>query len=196
MHSRKGSIITTALLLLVQAGVASAQTAPWVLFDDALSVSSCDTINAANAQLVLLEDTNQLVIVTGRDVVLEDSFVDFDGDVFILGESFGFIDFDDDIDGLRSLWWISLTGRVIEVDGFTGEPFETLLFPSNVVEPACDACEFWDDLALCDALLGFDDPLSPLIPNFCGLGAGAGVVGSIMGLFGTGVVRRRWRRAP
>ena len=54
---------------------AAGQTLPWDTFVDPLSSSACDVVNASNAELVVLSDTGQLVIVTGADVTLVDSLV-------------------------------------------------------------------------------------------------------------------------
>jgi len=171
--------------------LAAGQTVPWVLFEDFLSTSACEIINSDNSELILLNDTGQLVVVTGRDVVLQDTFVDDADNVFVNGEPAGFLTFEDDGDGLRSIWWVSLTGRVINIDGFTGDPVESDLFPSDFVDVPCDACDFWDDELLCAALNDpnadpIEDPLDDPIfdtpadaQNFdfvldlCGLNSGA-----------------------
>jgi len=126
-----------------------AQAVPWDIFEDLDSTSVCDTVNAANVELVVLSDSGQLVIITGADLVLDASFVDADGFVFFDGLPVGVIDFADDGDGFRTLWWTSLSGTVVEVDEFTGEPFATALFPFDFVDVSCDACELWDDPADC-----------------------------------------------
>ena len=126
-----------------------AQTVPWDVFEDGLSDSVCDVINAANAELVVLSATDELVIVTGEDVTLGGSFVDSDAFVWLYGEPAGLIEFAEDGDGFRTLWWTSLTGTVISIDGFTGEPTQTDLFPSDFFGVPCDACPLWDELAAC-----------------------------------------------
>lgn len=139
-----------AVLFLVGMGSNRlANAVPWDIFDDPNSASTCDAVNASNAELVVLSDTGQLVIITGTDLVLTATFVDADGFVFFGGLPVGVIDFAEDGDGLRTLWWTSLNGTVVEVDLFTGEPSTTDLLPSDFHGVPCDACELWDDPADC-----------------------------------------------
>lgn len=160
----KNTHAAVVALFVVHATTASAQTKPWELFLDSASNSACDVINADNAELVLISATNQLAIVTGTDVTLEDTFVDNDGFVFFEGDPVGTIDFATDGDGLRSIWWMSLTGTVVSVDGFTGEPSQTNNLPSDFVDVPCDACEFWDNPAACEE----PEPEPPVVVNICG----------------------------
>jgi cysteine-rich repeat protein len=134
---------------------------PWLTFPDSSSASVCEIINANNVELVVLAGTRELTIVTGRDVILADTEVDVDRNVYFEGRQAGFITYAADGDGFRTLWWVSLTGRVVDVDPFTGEPGETNLFPDDYRNVGCDACEFWDDQVLCDAIPG---------PPVCGNG--------------------------
>ncbi len=193
--SRAGIVLRVLLVSLgCCAAPALAQDVPWDVFEDLEFGSVCDVVNAENVELVVLSDTGQLVMVTGPDVLLVDTFVDLDGDVFVAGGPAGFITFDLDGDGLSSLWWLSLTGNVVNVDGFTGEPTPTNLFPFDFFDVPCDACDFWDDPAVC--AVPFDpDPFEPDVPrltfNFCGLGSSTGMVLTMVGLVGTGLVRRR-----
>ena len=131
----------------------SAQIKPWDTFEDLLSESVCDVINASNAELVVLHATGQLVIITGSDVILEDTFVDVDGNVFFDGFSdpVGFIDFAVDGDGFRTLWWLSIVGSVFAIDDFTGDPLTTDFFPTDFFDVPCDACPLWDDPTVCEA---------------------------------------------
>ena len=194
--SRAGIVLRVLLVSLgICAAPVLAQEIPWDLFEDLESASVCDVINAENVELVVLHDTGQLVLVTGPDVVLVDTFVDEDGNVFFGPDPAGFIDFDLDGDGLRSLWWLSLTGNVVSVDGFTGEPTPTNLFPFDFFDVPCDACNFWDDPAVCAVLVDpnvSDEPGPPLLTfNFCGLGASFAMAMTMVGLVATGLVRRR-----
>ena len=170
-------------------GSALGQVLPWDTFVDALSTSVCDVVNAENAELVVLSDTGQLAVVTGRDVILQDTFVTVEGDVLYLGQPVGFIAYDTDGDGFRTLWWVSLTGRVVSVDGFTGEPSETDLVPGDFFDVPCDACDFWDDPAVCAPV----EPDDPITINICGTNAVVGMVMTFTGLMMTGLVRRRYR---
>ena len=124
------SMIAALTMLLAAAPVnAQAPTKPWQLFLDSASSSTCDVINANNAQLVLLTATSQLSIVTGTDVTLHDTQVDADGFVTFEGNPASAIGFATDGDGKRTVWWMSLTGTVVNVNGFTGEPTQTSKSP-------------------------------------------------------------------
>ena len=123
---------------------------PWEVFADAESSSICDLINAGNAELVVLTSTGQLVLVSGIDLILIDTFVDMDNLVYFDGWLAGIIAFAEDADGYRTLWWLSLTGYVMDVDPFTGEPAETFLLPGDFADVPCDACEYWDNPFDCD----------------------------------------------
>ena len=113
---------------------------PWELYADAASDSVCDVVNAANLELVVLEATGELVAITGTDVVFLDTFVDLDGSVFFLGGPAGFIEFAEDGDGFRTLWWLTILGDVAHVDLFTGEPLLSGLLPIDFIDVPCDAC--------------------------------------------------------
>jgi len=172
--------------MLFLAATASAQNKPWELFLDAQSTSACDVVNADNAELVVLSATGQLVIVTGTDVTLEDTLVDQDGFVFFEGDPAGTIAFATDGDGLRSLWWLSLTGTVVRVNGFTGQPSLTDSVPADFTDLPCDACEFWDDPAFCEA-----DTEPPPTFRLCGNDVPLPVTTAMIGLFAVRFARRR-----
>ncbi len=176
---------TWAWIAAVFVGVAmststAAQTLPWETFTDGISGSVCDVINAGNAELVLLRSTGQLVLVTGRDVTLEDTFVDEANNVFYFDQQVGFIDFAEDGDGLRTLWWVSLTGRTIDIDGLSGEPFESQSSPFDFNEVACDACPLWDDPTICEGPPTIIE--GPTTVTLCGTNVTIGMIGSMMGL--------------
>jgi len=132
---------------------AHAQLVPWRVFSDPDSTSVCDVVNATNAELVVLIDSRRLVIVTGTDTELVNTEVLNSGEVLIDGDSFGFIEFATDAEGFRTLWWVSLTGRAIEVDGFTGAPSVSDLLPAGFANIPCDACPFWDDGSICTCVV-------------------------------------------
>ena len=164
-HSTIGAL---AMLLAVGSAAAQTPTKPWQLFLDSASSSACDLINADNAQLVLLTATNQLSIVTQTDVTLQDTLVDADGFVTFEGNPAGAIGFATDGDGKRTVWWMSLTGTVVNVNGFTGDPTQTDKSPSDVPNAACDACPFWDDATVCLPVPPPEPPPPPVTINLCG----------------------------
>lgn len=185
---------TIGWYLMALSSTARAQTPPWDVFVDDLSTSVCDVVNTVNAELVVLSDTGELVIVTGRDVILEDAIVDPFGDVSYLGDPAGFIDFAEDGDGLRTLWWLSLTGRVIRVDDFTGEPTVSNRLPVDFSNVLCDACLLWDDQTVCQQD-GNDVPTEPppFVINLCGMNSQLGLGLTLSGLTLMSLVRRRSR---
>ena len=137
-------------------GAAHAQAPLWDTFQDSLTSEACDLVNAGNAELVVLSDTGELVIVTGADIVVVGSFVDFDLNVFLGILPFGIIDFATDGDGFRTLWWMTLTGTVVDIDPFTLEPSDSGLFPSDFASVPCDACPLWDEPLDCDGVVIVD----------------------------------------
>jgi hypothetical protein len=150
------------VVVLMSISLPGAWAVPWDVFVDPDSGSACDVVNAADDELVVWSDTGQLVLISGVDVVLVDTFVDDDWIVYYFDDPVGLISFEEDADGFLTLWWLSFTGWVIEVDPFTLEPLETDLLPSHFVDVPCDACEFWDDPADCiidDDLDDVDDLL-------------------------------------
>lgn len=157
-------IITTLLV-----SHASAQTAWDQFFDDTnISDSVCGVVNADNAQLVVLYDTAQLMIVTQNDTVLADTFVDADNNVFFENQPTGFVEFFDDGDGFRTLWWVALNGRVVTIDPFTAVPSATDFTPADFTDAPCDACEFVDlpPDGICDVVEPPDIPIIEI--NLCG----------------------------
>ena len=162
MFNAKRSLGTLSSILIGTAVFGFATTAravPWVLFADADSGSICDVVNAANLELVVLEATGELVIVTGIDTVLLDTFVDDEGSVFFGPFPAGFIEFAEDGDGFRTLWWFISVDDVANVNEFTGEPTATGAFASDFTDVPCDACDFSDDPVACadTDLDGVDD---------------------------------------
>lgn len=153
-NRRVHTVLPTAVvgLTLFAAGL-HAQPVPWEEFPDPESPSLCGVINAATAELVVLRSTGELVIVSDVvsevDQVIPGTFVGSDGDVFFGLFAAGFLAFADDGDGFRTLWWISATGHVFDVDPITFLPIETILFPDDFFDVPCDACELWDDPTAC-----------------------------------------------
>jgi len=180
-----------AAILAVAPTGAVAQTKPWELFLDSASNAACDVINANNAQLVLLTGTGQLSIVTGTDVTLQDTLVDADGFVTFEGQPAGAIGFATDGDGKRTVWWMSLTGTVVNVNGFTGEPTQTDKLPSDFVDVACDACPFWDDASVCAPAPPSEPPPPPVTVNLCGTSVQLPIGLTAAGLVALSFARRR-----
>ena len=131
-------------MVLASGCFATTQALPWLQYVDSTSDSLCDVVNAANLELVVLEETGELAGIAGTDVIFSDTFVDADGFVFYDGDPAGFVEFAEDGDGFRTLWWLTELGDVVNVNVFTGEPTPTGLFPFDFADVPCDACPFWD----------------------------------------------------
>lgn len=141
---RRGYCLLGAVLFAVGAST-PAMSQPFDVFVDPISGESCDLVNAGNVELVVYSDTGELVIVTGVDLFLGDSFVSGNGDVFFDGLPFGFITFAEDGDGFLSLFWLTDFGTVVDIDLSLFYPVDSGLFPEEFVGVPCDACPFWDD---------------------------------------------------
>ncbi len=174
-----------------------AQTA-WDVNIDNLSTSECGIVNAVSAetglpiQLVILTETAELMIVSRTDTILSFTQVDLANQVFDDGVPRGFVEFADDGDGFRTVWWVSLDGSVVLVDPFTAEIFAGTDFPEDFINVPCDACEFVD---LPPAGECFTDPPIdpiPIIVNVCGSMGGLAMVLCMGGFAGLSVIRRRW----
>lgn len=175
-------IMAIAVGLLATAGARSANAqSHWVLFDDSISTSSCDVINTTRAELVLLDGTFELMIISNRDTIIAGSFVDDSNFVSINGNPVGSIEFAQDGDGFRTLWWLSLDGRVIELDSFTAEPVASDLTPRDFLNVKCDACPLIDN----DPAGVCDDPVDvpQIVVRVCGMGMGSNLT-LAMGLCG------------
>lgn len=154
---------TSALLSILAAVLSISPTAQggivgedWIIFEDFVSGAECGVINASNAELISLFDDGTMVIVSGADAVLVDLIVTSEDEVLYRNlntgvfEPAGFIEFLDDGDGFPAVFWTSLVGTVVEVDTFTGEPFDSGILPDERINTGCDACELIDDSPLCD----------------------------------------------
>jgi len=193
--SFKRVVLVVSVLLL--AGAPALGDVPWDVFEDTQSDSVCDVVNVDNHELVVLSDTGELVIVDGADTILTGTFVDWWGDVYYFDEPFGYIAFDLDEDGFRTLWWLGPSGYVVNVDAFTGTLYETDWIPLDYGNVPCDACDFWDDPADCTEIIIIDPdppigPVAPVSVNFCGAAGLPTLALTACGLVGLCFARRRW----
>lgn len=139
-------VLTPALL--------HAQQLPWIRYEDDLSTSICGVVNTAYLELVV-RNNGSFEIVTDLDALLSHTFVDSAGSVFFDNLLVGTIEFAVDADGFRTLWMLTLTGDILDVDPATGDPIATNFLPSDFSDVPCDACELWDVQGDCDG--DFDD---------------------------------------
>lgn len=127
-----------------------ARSQPWLDFEDEATGRLCGVVNTFNFELVVLADTDELVIVGDggvdvQDFLLCDTRVDFEGNVFINDEVFGFVSFFDDGDGEATIWWvIDESGEIVELDD-DFFPLASGSFPEDFGGVPCDANEFWSD---------------------------------------------------
>lgn len=170
-------IVVAGAIVPLVASQGLAQTLPWDSFTDSVSGTTCAVINAREVEFVVSRSTGELVRVTGSDRALASTQVTAEGDVLIGGDLAGFIGFERDGDGLRTLWWTSLNGRVIELDPLSGAPSEGSESPADFVDVVCDACGLWDDPAVCAPT-----PEPPLTLRICGRNVTVGMMFSFAGL--------------
>ncbi len=140
----KRSVVIAVCGAITAGFCADARGVPWELYADTASDSVCDVVNAANLELVVLYPTGELVGITGVDSVFLDTYVDQDNFVYYQGDVVGFIEFAEDGDGYRTLWWFTVYDDVANVNEFTGEPTPTGLQPFDFFDVPCDACPYWD----------------------------------------------------
>lgn len=199
-------------------GTAGAQGVPWVVFEDLdalgspISSSACNVVNAANTELVVLRDTGALAIITQDgllslddtfvDLFFDDQFVALGGFVSCQGEPVGMISFKDDGDNFRTVWWTGFFGEAIHLDGLSLEPSQSELFPADIPDVNCDACDILDDATTCTppdpVLVPVDNPgtvnvFEIPIPtfNFCGANMMLSMTLTASGLALMGTRRRR-----
>ena len=190
-----------ALVLLacsVSPGMAQVNDA-WVVFQDSLTGAECGVINAANAELLTLYDSGEVVVISGADVLLGDLFVNVYDEVFYQDEPAGVIAFFDDADGLPAVFWTSLTGTLMQIDTLTGAPSDSQQYPDQITGTGCDACELVDESIFCEEQDGDeDDPAPPstldILQGKCGDGSGDAVAAGIILLPVVARSTRRQRR--
>jgi hypothetical protein len=152
----------------------------WVIFVDSITGDECGIVNAANAELVVLAESGNMVVVSGSDVVLADLVVDQFNQVSYLGEPAGIIDFADDGDGLPAVFWTTLAGTVVTINTFTGEPADSGRFPDEFRSTGCDECLLIDESVFCEEPDSGDtsnggevvDPFEDPLAYLCGSGSG------------------------
>jgi len=158
-------IIGTAICLsaLTLGGArAAAQDPPWELL-----FGRCDVVNTRTNELVVSASTGALeVAATGQPVPF--SFVDANGFVLIDDVLQGTLSLQPDAEGQDAVWWLSLSGFVVELNPLTGEVRETLLLPGVIAGSVCDACEIVDDPEICGCLDEAEcDDENPCTDDFC-----------------------------
>lgn len=142
------------ILLVVLPGGASAvaEVSPYRLFfDEPFSASRCEVVNAALVELAVIDATGELEVLSGD--VVPFSFVDSAGYVYIDLIPAGVIVFADDADGFRTLWWLSLSGTIIDWDETFRIARETHQLPSSRSNVPCGVCEVIYDPAICGGCL-------------------------------------------
>ncbi|MCH7594995.1 MAG: hypothetical protein IID35_00410 [Planctomycetes bacterium] len=142
----------------------NAQQLPWIRYEDDLSTSICGVVNTAYLELVV-RNNGSLEIVTDLDALLSHTFVDAEGFVFFDGLLVGVVEFAEDADGFRTLWLLTLSGTVLDIDPITGDPLATNFFPSDFSDVPCDACDFADGPVGCDGDLDGVDDAFDLCPS-------------------------------
>lgn len=196
--------LLTITCALVAAAAAHAQTSPIQSFQDPESSAVCNLVNASNVELIVVAETGQLQIVTGSDSPLPGSLVTADGTVLIDGDPRGFIGFLEDGDGERRLWWLTASGLLVRVDGFTLAISEDSVGPADFTDVSCEAGALFDgclqnsdcdDNNVCTTdtcsltsgacvfepilFCGNDNP-NPTVNFVCGAGSMTAMIGSLL----------------
>jgi hypothetical protein len=155
------------------AGLADGQ---WIEFNDPDSSAKCGLVNAANAAFIVREDTLQLEKVNGTDTIFEDFVVDQDFNVLVNGELRGFINFETDDRGLRTIWWVTLvSNNAVELDEFDAEVQDSGQAPDDLDAYGCNPESYLDDGGGNDNANDNSGGGGPII-SFCGQGMLATVI--------------------
>lgn len=180
-----------------------AQDGPWQFRTDAVTLVDCAVINAENLEMIVLNATDELVIVSedGIDVddtVVFDSAVDATGNIFLSGVQVGQIRFAEDANGTTTMWWLdTFTDRIYHYDRATDQPTLGVFTPTDIVGLGCDPCTVWDVPEDCGIVVDEPgDPSQPDVPgipvltiNICGMNSAMSLMLTFAGLVGTGLVR-------
>jgi len=146
MFRRMLGVTAAAAVLALGGAGAAGQTRPWDLL-----FGRCDVVNARNVQLVVPSTSRQLEVVeTG--LVVPFGRVDDDGFVLINDVLQGFLSLGTDAEGREAVWWLGLSGGVVELNQLTGEVQSTMFLPSDLTGAVCDACDVVDDPDICGCL--------------------------------------------
>ena len=184
------------ILFLVGVVLAVPAQAQWFELEDPDTGTVCGLINAENVRFVISDTTAALVLVNGNDREFENTVVE-DAVVYIDGEQFGGIEFANDSNGRRRVFWLTNLGSLYGLST-DGEPVATEVFSDEVIGE-CDPCDsLWDDEDDCladstddastDGTLG-----AALVSSLCGLGSSSTVAATTVGLLGFTLVRSRRR---
>jgi hypothetical protein len=177
-----------ALLCLPQAGLAQ-----WFELQDPQTGAWCDVINAQNVRLVIKDPDNTLILITGPDRELVNAVVDEENAIVIEGERRGFVQFANDAEGRRRVFWVAENNSLYRLES-DGQAVATELFPEDVAGD-CDACPLWDNEADCAAAPPAEEGPRGTGPvgGLCGIGSGGASLASAFGLVTLGLVRARRR---
>lgn len=172
----------------------------WTSYTDDLTGTECGVVNAWNAELVVLFESGNMVVVTGPDVIMEDLYVSAQSEVYYFDEPAGFLEFAEDGDGLPTLFWTTLSGTLVEIDTFTGEPSDSGMFPEERFDTGCDGCDFVDQSSVCGDTTTDGNSNSNsstidlgelIVPLLCGTGTTSGTVAAFVLLPFLGLFTRR-----
>ncbi len=172
------------------------QDYPWWQLQDPESGITCSLVHAANVDFVIIQGGGEIMLASPPNTILPDLVVDDLFNVYFDGEFYGSIAFDEDADGDRALFWLSLTGKVVGIGEFDASPTTSDLFPSDIGRTGCDACARYPSLPGCGSDSADDDSgdvVGSFLSGLCGAGGGAAMV-LTTGLLMVGKRRRASRR--
>lgn len=115
--------------------------------DEPVTPSLCDAVNLAQDTAAVFDATGELELLDGT--VVPFSEVDEDGVVSVDSIPAGFIEFADDGDDNRKLWWLWFDGSVVDYDPRTDLYGPTNRLPADFLNVPCDVCEVIDDIEVC-----------------------------------------------
>ncbi|MCP4593229.1 MAG: hypothetical protein GY842_21030, partial [bacterium] len=144
--------------VVVTASAASrVEGAAWWEFQDPESGIVCSLVHAANADLVVLQSSGQIMVASPPNTILPDITVDEYFNVYYVEEFVGSIAFAEDGNGDRALFWMTITGKLVEVGDFDVVPAASDLSPDDVSGAGCDVCARYSSLSGCDGEGDDDD---------------------------------------
>ena len=160
--------------VVMASAASSVEGAAWWEFQDPESGIVCSLVHAANADLLVLQNTNQIMVAGPPNTILPDVTVDEYFNVYYVDDFVGSIAFAEDGDGDRALFWMTITGKLVEVGDFDVAPVASDLSPEDVPGAGCDVCARYSSLSGCipDEEQDEEDGVASSLVSLCGAGSG------------------------
>ena len=202
MFAFRKSLVTAVTVVMSLFGLspsARAQDRPWWEFEDFESGIICSLVHAANVDLVVLRGGGEIMVASPPNNILSDVVVDANFDVLFDGVFAGSVAFAEDGDGDRAVFWLTITGKVVEVGDFDASPSASDLSPSDIKGTGCDVCARYPAKPGCgpdDDDDDSNDTAPSVLATLCGAGTGAAATLSLgLLLVGKGRCASRTRKS-